>query len=183
MGGHLAAAAAEVAAAAGGTDAAALAAAAARIAAAGRIAVHGCGREGLMMRALAMRLHHLGLAVGVVGEMTAPPVGAGDLLLASDGPGGLATVAALVGRAREAGAAVVLFTAEPGAAVAAAADLVVTIPAQTMARDQHRPDSALPMGSVYEGALLLAGEALVLALARRLKVAPAAMRARHANLE
>jgi len=183
MRGRLEAAAGEVAAAALRVDADALSAAAARIAAAGRIALCGCGREGLMMRALAMRLHHLGLAVGVVGEMTAPPVGPGDLLLASDGPGRLATVAALAATARAAGAGVILFTAEPAAAVAAAADLVVAIPAQTMARDRDRPDSALPMGSVYEGALFLAGEALVLDLRERLGVAPAAMRARHANLE
>jgi 6-phospho-3-hexuloisomerase len=39
------------------------------------------------------------------------------------------------------------------------------------------------MGSVYEGALFLAAEALVIELRERLGVAPAAMRARHANLE
>lgn len=180
---RLRAAAAELAATAGEVDAAALEAAAAAIAAAGRIALYGCGREGLMMRALAMRLHHLGLAVGVVGEMTAPAVGAGDLLVVSDGPGQLATVAALVGQARAAGAGVVLFTAEPAARLAAAADHVVAIPAQTMARDRERPDSILPMGSRYEGALFIVAEALVLGLRDRLAIDPAAMRARHTNLE
>ncbi|MDH3263646.1 MAG: SIS domain-containing protein [Paracoccaceae bacterium] len=164
-------------------DAAELERLAASIAAAGRVALYGCGREGLMMRALAMRLHHLGLAVGYQGEMTCPPVGRGDLFLCSAGPGELATVTALIRVARGAGAEVALLTAEPGAKAAALADLVVTIPARTMARDRAAPTSTLPMGSLYEGALFLMFEALVLDLQARLGVSPEAMRARHTNLE
>jgi len=73
------------------------------IAGAGRIALYGVGREGLMMRALAMRLFHLGLDAHVVGDMTTPPLGQGDLLLVSAGPGMFSTVAGLVGVARGAG--------------------------------------------------------------------------------
>ena len=43
------------------------------IRAAGRIACYGVGREGLMMKALCMRLMHLGLDAHVVGDMTTPP--------------------------------------------------------------------------------------------------------------
>lgn len=53
-----------------------------------------------------------------MGEMTCPPVGSGDLLLLSAGPGYFSTVAALAGEAREAGARVVVFTAQVGAACA-----------------------------------------------------------------
>src|SRR5574338_1354781 len=84
------------------------------IAAARRIALHGLGREGLQMKGLAMRLHHLGLDAHVVGDMTLPPVGAGDLFLASAGPGDFATVAALAEIARKAGAKVAIVTAQPG---------------------------------------------------------------------
>ncbi len=55
------------------------------ILAAQRIACYGVGREGLMMKALCMRLMHLGLDAHVVGDMTTPPVGKGDLLLVSAG--------------------------------------------------------------------------------------------------
>ena len=57
------------------------------LAQAGRIACYGVGREGLMMKALAMRLYHLGLDAHVVGDMTTPPLGPGDLLMVSAGPG------------------------------------------------------------------------------------------------
>src|SRR6185503_10646054 len=65
------------------------------IAGARRVMLFGCGREGLMMQALAMRLHHLGLEVCMQGDMTAFPIGAGDLFLCAAGPGALATATAL----------------------------------------------------------------------------------------
>ncbi len=43
--------------------------------------------------------------------------------------------------------------------------------------------SVLPMGSLFEGAQFLTFELLILALRDHLGVTPAAMRARHTNLE
>ena len=148
-----------------------------------RLVLYGCGREGLMMRALAMRLHHLGLHVHMQGDMSCPPVGPGDLFLVASGPGRLATVAALIGQARSAGAQIACITAEPDGPDPQAADLVLTIPVQTMARDQSGATSLLPMGSVFEGAMFLLFELLVLDLRDLRGETGAAMRARHANLE
>ena len=148
-----------------------------------RIVAYGCGREGLMMRALAMRLYHLGCDIHVQGDMSCPPLGAGDLLLVSSGPGRLATVAALIGQARAGGAKVACITAEPTGPDPQAADLSLVIPVQTMARDQSAPTSILPMGSVFEGAMFLIFELLVLALRPCLGESLETMRARHTNLE
>jgi 6-phospho-3-hexuloisomerase len=159
------------------------------LAAAQRIVCHGVGREGLMMRALAMRLYHLGFDVHVVGDMGTPPVGSGDLLVVSAGPGGFATIDGLMRVARDAGARTLLFTAQPQGSAAALADTVFVLPAQTMADDMGANDtgpaaaSVLPMGSLYEGAQFLLFELVVLALRDRLGIAPEAMRARHTNLE
>lgn len=154
------------------------------IAAARHIALYGVGREGLMMRALAMRLYHLGLDAHVVGDMSCPPVGVGDLLIVSAGPGDLSTVAALVAVARGAGALTACITAQPTAPVPSACDHVLTIPAQTMADDQTpAPTSVLPMGSVFEGAQFLVFEIIILQLRDLIGATPAAMRARHTNLE
>lgn len=151
---------------------------------AGRIFCHGVGREGLMMRALAMRLFHLGCDVHVVGDMTAPPVAGGDVLFISAGPGHFATIAALQQIAKNADAQVVCITAEPDGEVPQAADHVVHIPAQTMAADQGpQVKSILPMGSLYEALMFLFFELLVLALRDQMEVSPAAMRANHTNLE
>ena len=179
---EIARAAAELAKGAAGTDAQALADLVQELANANQIVAHGCGREGLMMRALVMRLHHLGLDVHMVGDMSCPPLGPGDLLLVSSGPGRLSTVAALIGQARAAGARVACITAEPGAPDPQSADLVLTIPAQTMARDQTSA-ALLPMGSIFEGAQFLIFELLVLHLRDRLGETTETMRARHTNLE
>src|SRR5690349_5863774 len=82
-----------------------------------RIACYGAGREGLMIKALCMRLMHLGLDVHMVGDMTTPPVGPGDLLIVSAGPGDFSTGMALVGVAQRAGARTLVVTAQPGGAV------------------------------------------------------------------
>src|SRR3954451_1931215 len=65
-----------------------------------RIVVFGLGREGLQMRGFAMRLFHMGRNVAVWGDMTAPAVTTGDLLIVSVGPGDLPTARALVDIAR-----------------------------------------------------------------------------------
>ena len=154
------------------------------ISTAGRIVLYGCGREGLQVRGLAMRLYHLGLDVAMQGDIAAPPVGPGDLLIVSAGPGELSTVTALMRVAQAAGARILFLTAEPETPSARLATQVLTIPAQTMARDQGPgASSLLPMGSVFEGALFLLFEIMILRLRDRLGITPEAMRARHTNLE
>ena len=72
-------------------DDAAVDAAVAEIAAAQKIALYGCGREGLQVRGFCMRLFHMGLRVTMVGDMTAFAVGPGDLFIVSAGPGEIST--------------------------------------------------------------------------------------------
>jgi 6-phospho-3-hexuloisomerase len=132
-----------------------------------------------------MRLMHLGFDAHVVGDMTTPPVGRGDLLLVSAGPGAFSTALALLGVAREAGATTLVVTAQPGGAAAQTADLVVHLPAQTMADDQAPAgrSSLLPMGSLYEAAQLVFFDLVSILLRERTGQTPDQMRARHTNLE
>ncbi len=150
---------------------------------ANRIALYGVGREGLMMRALTMRLFHLGLDAHVVGDMTTPPLGPGDLLVVSAGPGAFSTVGALMGVAKEAGARTLLITAQPGGDAARKADTVTLLPAQTMADDETAQPALLPMGSLYEAAQLIFFDLVTLLLRDRMGQDPAVMRLRHTNLE
>ncbi|MFK7602331.1 SIS domain-containing protein [Deinococcus sp. SM5_A1] len=155
--------------------------------AAGRVALYGVGREGLTMRGLAMRLYHAGIQASVVGDMSAPPVAAGDLLIVSAGPGGFSTVDALLGVARAAGARTLLFTAQPHGSAARLADRVLTVPARTMADDHAGATTTapptLPMGSLYELSLWLLGDLLIAQLAARQNLSPEQLCARHTNLE
>jgi 6-phospho-3-hexuloisomerase len=147
-----------------------------------RIGCYGVGREGLMMRALCMRLMHLGLDAHMVGDMTTPPLGAGDLLVISAGPGSFSTVKALQGVAHSAGARTVAVTAQPGGEVPSAADTVIRLRAQTMA-DHKGGQSVLPMGSLYEAAMLIFFDIVSIVLRERTGQTMEGMRARHTNLE
>lgn len=146
-------------------------------------ALHGLGREGLQMRGFAMRLFHMGRNVHVVGDMTVPPLGKGDLLFVSIGPGKLRTTETLMQIARDAGAQVALITAQPQGPAARLADIVLHLPAQTMADDQGAAGSVLPMGSLFETAQMLFFEFAILKLRDRLGETAETMRARHTNLE
>jgi len=95
-----------------------------------------------------------------------------------------ATVLTLMKIAHAARAKNLLVTAQPRASAADLADFVLVIPAQTMADDQGaQQTSVLPMGSVFEGALFLLFEIMVLKLKDMLGVSSEAMRARHSNME
>ena len=135
------------------------------------------------MRGFAMRLFHMGRDVAVWGDMTTPPVGTGDLLIASAGPGYLATAHVLLDIARKAGARTALVTAQPQADLAGRVDIVSVIPAQTMADDSGPSLSVLPMGSLFETAQMIFFELVILKLRPRFGESAETMRARHTNLE
>lgn len=149
-----------------------------------RIVVFGGGRERLQIMGFAMRLYHMGLPVAVEGDMTTPPVGKGDLFVVTCGPGEISTALALMGVARQADSTILFLTAQPNSRGAALANFVLTIPAQTMADDQGaKKSSVLPMGSLFEGALFVLFEVMVLKLRDKLRIDPEVMRANHTNLE
>lgn len=148
-----------------------------------RIACYGVGREGLMMKALCMRLMHLGLDAHVVGDMTTPPVGTGDLLLVSAGPGEISTVLALMDVAHSAKARTMVITAQPSGKAPQQADVVIHLPAQTMADDTGGSISLLPMGSLFEAVQLIFFDFISIILREKLNQSPDEMRLRHTNLE
>jgi 6-phospho-3-hexuloisomerase len=143
---------------------------------------YGCGREALQLRGFIMRLHHLGLSVSMQGDMTAPALGPEDLLLVTAGPGNLSTVRALMEQAGTAGADRLLITAVSDAPLAELATQTLILPTTTMANDQTT-QPILPMGSLFEGALFLLFEWMVLDLRERLGETAETMRARHTNME
>jgi 6-phospho-3-hexuloisomerase len=126
----------------------------------------------------------MGLNVAVEGDMTTPPVGNEDLFIVTVGPGEISTACALLGVAKAAGAKILVLTAQPNGKAAKYADFVLHLPAQTMANDQGDSiTSILPMGSLYEGALFVLFEVMVLKLKEKLNISAETMRANHTNME
>jgi len=148
-----------------------------------KIAVYGCGREGLAIKGFAMRLFHLGLDVHVLGDMTAPHLGQGDLFIVTAGTGHLNSGDAFMRAAANDGAKTAVITAQPKGSTPLKADLMTTIPAQTMANDQTTKASVLPMGSLFEIAQTIFFELVILKLRDRLGETADTMRSRHTNLK
>lgn len=146
-----------------------------------RIFVAGAGRSGLCMRALGMRLMHLGKTVYVVGETTTPSILAADLLILGSGSGRTASLLAAAEMARHQGAQILLFTTDAASPLAGLVDHRIVIPAPPSPR--KTAESLQPMGSLFEQALLILCDSLILKLMQWTGVDAAQMLERHANLE
>ncbi|KQR50854.1 3-hexulose-6-phosphate isomerase [Leifsonia sp. Leaf336] len=147
-----------------------------------RVFVHGAGRSGLALRMTAMRLMHLGLDVHVVGEVTAPAIGPGDLLLTASGSGTTAGVVRAALTAIDTGAQVVAITTAPASPLHEIATAVVVVPAAEKL-DRSGAASAQYAGSLFEQAVVLIGDALFHHLWQRADTSADDLWPRHANLE
>jgi 6-phospho-3-hexuloisomerase len=155
--------------------------------AARRVFTAGAGRSGLMMRAFAMRLMHLGLDAHVVGDATTPSLAEGDLLVIGSGSGETSSLQGQARRARQLGAEVALVTIVPDSTIGKLADPVIRLraPSPKAARGQGEPaaSSIQPMGSLFEQGLLLLLDIVVMRMAVAGGITPEQMFQRHANLE
>lgn len=146
----------------------------------GHIYLAGAGRSGLMIRAFANRLMHLGYPVSVVGELSAPHTHPGDLLIVGTGSGSSPALLHLAKTACGGGVSLAVITANAASPLAQMAQAVVQIPAQTK---QSAQEDLQPMGSLFEQASLLLYDSLILQLMARRGETAATMKSRHADLE
>src|SRR5262245_59078297 len=139
-----------------------------------RVFCIGVGREGLSTRAFVMRLMHLGKDAHWIWDDTAPGLGSGDLLIATSGSGDIGHIDYAVDRAKAEGASMAVVTANPAGRTAGKADVVLFLPAAAYkATGDVVPSaqpvlSAQPMGNLFEQALLILFDQIVIALAARL---------------
>jgi 6-phospho-3-hexuloisomerase len=155
----------------------------AELVAARSVTVVGVGREGLAIRAFAMRLMHAGLDAHWVWDDAAPAVRPGDLVLAISGSGQIGHVDHVVRRAGENGARVAVVTAQPSGVTAARADVVVRIPAAAYGATDDAVASIQPMGSLFEQVALVTFDLVLLEVVDRLGHDLGALAHRHRNVE
>jgi 6-phospho-3-hexuloisomerase len=149
-----------------------------------RIFLAGMGRSGLIMKAFAMRLMHIGLAVHVVGDTTTPAIEEGDLLLIGSGSGETESLLAMARKAKTLGIDVALVTVHPGSSIGKHADLIVRVPATTpKSAYPSAVTSIQPKGSLFEQTVFLICESVVLRLMDMRGIDAERMFLRHANLE
>jgi 6-phospho-3-hexuloisomerase len=147
-----------------------------------RIFVTGAGRSGLALKMAAMRLMHLGLVVHVAGEVTAPAINQGDLLLVASGSGTTAGAVHAAEVARNVQAQVLALTAAPASKLGQLAQGLIVIPAATK-QDHGGVRSEQYSGALFEQSVLLVMDALFQVMWRERGESAEQLWKRHANLE
>jgi len=158
----------------------------------GKVMVVGVGRSGLVGRAFAMRLMHLGLNSYVLGETITPSISEGDLLVAISGSGTTQLVVAVAEAAKRMRAIVVAITSHPDSPLGSIADLVIKVPGRTkVARIDdyfarqilgiHEP--LAPLGTLFEDTTMVFLDSVVAELMVRLGKNEHELKRRHANIE
>ena len=157
-----------------------------------RVFVYGAGRSGLVAKAFAMRLMHLGFSVYVIGEIITPGIKKGDLLITISGSGETTSVVAAGKIAKKAGAKLVLVTTYPDSTLGRLADLCVVIKGRTKLEGERdfllrqikgEHYSIAPLGTLFEVSVLIFLDGLVAELMAELGKTEEDLRTRHATIE
>jgi 6-phospho-3-hexuloisomerase len=157
-----------------------------------KIMIIGVGRSGLVGRAFAMRLMHLGFQVHVVGETITPALGPGDILFAISGSGTTTFVVDAAEIAKKVGAKIIIITSYPKSRLGRLANYSIVIPGRIRAaiyRDyfsrqilgNHEP--LAPLGTRFEVSAMVFLDSLIVELMEALGKTEAEMKARHATVE
>ncbi|ADL18853.1 6-Phospho-3-hexuloisomerase (PHI) [Acidilobus saccharovorans 345-15] len=158
----------------------------------GKALVMGAGRSGLVGKAFAMRLLHLGFNSYVLGETIVPSISKGDVAIAISGSGRTGLIVDAADAAKKVGAYVIAITTFPESPLGSIADLVVRIPGRSKISKMddyfarqilglHEP--LAPLGTLFEDTAMLFLDGVVYYLMIKLNVSEDEMRSRHANVE
>ncbi|HLF16051.1 MAG TPA: 6-phospho-3-hexuloisomerase [Candidatus Thermoplasmatota archaeon] len=145
-----------------------------------RVFLYGRGRSGLVARAFAVRLMHLGYQTYVIGETITAPVTRQDVVILVSGSGSTYPVVMTAELGRRQGATVVAITAQPDSEVARLAHVVVPLLPPEGNGERSR---LAPLGTLFETSAWLFFDAVVALLMERLGETEQSMRKRHATLE
>lgn len=148
-----------------------------------KIFLAGAGRSGLMARAFAMRLMHMGIDAYVVGESITPNITENDMLIIGSGSGETRSLLSMAEKAKSLQASVAAVTIFPESAIGQLADIAVKLPGSPKDKSDSRYSTIQPMGSLFEQTLLLFFDAVILRLMEQKGYDSTTMFGRHANLE
>ncbi len=154
-----------------------------RLVEAPRVFVAGEGRSGLMGKAFAMRLMHLGLTVYAMGETVTPAVRQGDLVVVISGSGTTGGAVRAAESARGAGAAVHAVTTDPTSPLGTVAEAALVLPAATKYRKAGEATTIQPLSSLFDQMTHVALDVVCLQVARRRDIDNDRARQSHSNTE
>ncbi len=152
----------------------------------------GQGRSGLVARAFAMRLMHLGMGVYVVGETITPSINEDDCLLAISGSGETSYILSTAKIAKKRGAKIVSVTSYDDSSLAKMSDLIISIKGRTKIDSEKnyikrqingRHQSLSPLGTLFEVTTLIFLDGVIAQLMDRMGKTENDLKQRHTVLE
>ena len=155
--------------------------------------VMGAGRSGLVAKAFAMRLVHLGISAYVVGETISPAIYDEDCILAISGSGETKTIVSAVEIAKNRGSKALALTSYPDSSLGKLADCVMVVKGRTKV-DIDDEDyikrqidgnyvSLTPLGTAFELTSLIFLDGLITELMQKMGKTEDDLKNRHTVLE
>lgn len=151
----------------------------------------GAGRSGLVAKAFAMRLMHLGFNVYVAGETITPSVKPEDLVIAISGSGKTISTLTVAQTAKKYGTGVVCITSFEDSPLARVSDCIVKIRGREslLSNDytsrqltgEHEP--LTPLGTLFELSSMVFLDSVITELMKICNKREKDLREKHANLE
>ena len=156
------------------------------------IFVMGLGRSGLVAKAFAMRLMHLGLKVYVVGETITPAITERDCLIAISGSGETSYIISTMRTAKKIGSKIIAITSYTNSSLAKESDVVVRLEGRTKIESEpnyiSRQISGIhqtlsPLGTIFEISALIFLDSTIAQMMEDLNQTEEDLKARHTVLE
>ena len=144
------------------------------------IFVYGAGRSGLVAKAFAIRLVHLGFQTFVIGETITHPVQEGDLVLIVSGSGETIPAVMTAEISHNLGANVISITGKKKSGIAEFADVTLFI---SIDYDDIERKKYAPLGTLFEASVWIILDGIIADLLNSKNETEESMRLRHATLE
>lgn len=157
-----------------------------------RVLIIGAGRSGLIGKAFAMRLLHLGFQVYVLGETIIPRIRENDVVIAISGSGRTKLIVTAAEAAKAVSAKVIAITSYSDSPLAKISDLLVVVPGRTKIAEEEDyftrqilgiHESLAPLGTLFENAVLVFLDGIIAELMSKLGKSEEDLRNEHANIE
>ncbi len=156
-----------------------------------RVFIYGTGRSGLVGKAFAMRLMHLGLEVYVIGETITPAIRRDDVLICISGSGETKSVILVCSSAKKVQAKIIAITSHKDSSLAKEADVVVVVKGRTKSEKKDyiqdqilgRHEPLTPLGTLFEDTCLVFLDGIIVELMHVLGKKEKDLRTAHFDIE
>jgi len=144
------------------------------------IFVYGAGRSGLVAKAFAIRLIHLGFQAFVIGETITVPVQENDLVVIVSGSGETIPAVMTAEIGHNLGAKVISITGKKVSDIATYADITLFVSANC---DEIKRKQFAPLGTLFEASVWIMLDGIIANLLDKKNETEESMRKRHATLQ